>query len=485
VKRSLKLFEVPFSIQAGTLYKKQDRDHRRVARVYTYNPPNPADPTPEPFLMQVYKNRPNYFSFDHVPWVSFNRMVDAWGKNPNLFTMTPAQQATAEQSRITNHETFRETTQAFYGQTEGRFFKNKLLVLTGVRYEKIHTKAAGPLFNPEAAFTRNAAGQRVRRPEAGAAGSIDEVRLTRTELGRAVNGSFDGYYPSLHLTYNVTPNLLARAAYARTYGKADFASTIPNTTIDENENFVSGNPTPGSFPGVLIVGNPDLKPWMADNFDLSTEYYTESGGVLSFGVYRKNITDFHVDITGVTATPAMIADLGLEPEYAGWELRTTVNGGDARVDGMEANFRQSLAPLGGWGRMFSVFANGTRLRLLGSPTGRSSFSRFIPRSANWGVTITRKPITLMLKWNHRGEQRQAVSAAQGPDAYLYQAKRTTTDINLTWQFHRHMSLFANGRNIFNVHYNLTRYGSETPGYAKVSSTNSYGAQWAFGVKGTF
>ena len=241
----------------------------------------------------------------------------------------------------------------------------------------------------------------------------------------------------------------------------------------------TGSPTPGSFPGVLVVGNPELKPWLAENFDLSAEYYTETGGVLSFGVYRKQLADFHTDITGITATPALLAQLGMDPGYDGWEVRTTVNGGDARVDGMEANIRQSLAPLGTWGRMFSVFANGTRLRLLGSAGGRSSFSRFIPKSANWGVTITRRPVTLMLKWNHRGEQRQGASAAQGPDAFLFQAKRTTTDINLTWQLHRYVSLFVNGRNIFNVHYNLMRYGSQTPGYAKVSSTNSYGAQWSF------
>jgi iron complex outermembrane receptor protein len=388
---------------------------------------------------------------------------------------------TAEQSRITNHETFGEVTTAYYAQAETRLFRNKLQVLGGVRFEKIHTKAAGPLFEPEAAFMRNAAGVRVRRPEAGAAGSMEELRLTRKELGRAVDGTFDGYYPSLHFTYNVTANFLVRAAYARTFGKAEFANVIPNTTIDENELFT---PNSGAFPGVLIVGNPSLKPWLADNYDLSAEYYTDSGGVFSAGVYRKNISDFHDDITGVAATPAMLSQLGFDESYTGWELRTTVNGGDARVDGVEFNLRQSLHPLGGWGRYFSVFANATKLKLYGSR--QASFSRFIPESFNYGFTITRKPVTFSLKWNGRGEQQQrTVVAVLGPDAFAYQEKRTTTDVNVTWQFNRRLSLFANGRNIFNVHYNLLRYGSQTPHYAKRSSTNSYGVQWAFGVKGTF
>jgi iron complex outermembrane recepter protein len=330
----------------------------------------------------------------------------------------------------------------------------------------------------------------VRRPEAGAAGSLEELRLVRKELGRATDGGYDGFYPSLHLTYSVTSNFLVRAAYARTYGRPDFTEIIPNTTIDENENFTSANPTPGSFPGVLIVGNPDLKPWLAHNYDLSAEYYTETGGLFSVGVYRKNIANFFDDLRGVSATPALLAQLGFEPSYEGWEVRTTVNGGDARVDGAEFNIRQSLAPLanvsplGSWGRYVSVFANATKLKLYGSR--EASFSRFIPESYNWGFTITRNPVTLMLKWNGRGEQqRRARVAALGPDALEFQEKRTIMDMNLTWQFKRQLSFFVNGRNIFNVHYNLLRYGSETPWYAKRSSTNSYGVQWAFGLKGTF
>jgi TonB-dependent receptor len=490
IKRSLTLFDAPTAIRAGGLFRSQDREHRRQSRIYTYTPAG-TDRSLTPFAMQVYTNRQNYFGYDYIPWPSLNRMVEAWGRNPSLFTQTLANQITTETNRISGSENFKEITSAGFIQGETRWFQNRLQILTGVRFERIHDKAAGPLYDPDApfvrtasgAFARDAAGNRIRKPEAGAAGSLEELRLMRRELGRTMNTSTAGYYPSLHLTYNVTTNFQVRAAYARTYGKADFANVIPNTTIDENETYNSASPSPGSFPGVLIVGNPNLKPWLAHNYDLSAEYYTDTGGLMSVGVYRKNISNFHDSITGVAATPAVLEQFGLDPTYAGWELRTTVNGGDARVDGAEANVRQSLKPLGGWGRYFSVFANGTKLRLYGSRD--AAFTRFIPLSFNYGITVTRNPVTLMLKWNGRGEQRQAASAAQGPDASLFQEKRTTMDANLSWQVNRRISLFANGRNVFNVHYNLLRYGSQTPAYAKRSSTNSYGVQWAFGLKGTF
>ena len=489
VRRSLKLLNVPTSVQIGGAYKIQERDHRRTTRTFTYNPADPTDPTPAPFLAQVYKNRSNYFGFDNIPWVATANAVTAWGKNPNLFTQTPAQVVAEEQSRIVGAEAFKETVTALYAQAEARLLRNRLTVLTGVRYEKVHDKAGGPLFDPAAvwertpsgAFARNPAGQRIRKPAAGAVGSMEELRLTRREFGSTVNREDDGYFPSLHLTYNATEKLLFRAAYAATYGPPDFNNLIPNATINEAD-LDDETADPSVIRGNITIRNPNLKPWTADNYDFSAEYYTDSGGLFSAGVFRKDITDFFGQ-TVTLATAEDLADLGLDPRYLGWQLNTTINDGDARVTGMEFNVRQSLTPLGQWGRFFSVFANATKLKLKGSAT--ASFTRFIPESMNWGVTITRNPVTLMLKWHHRGEQRQALSPAQGPDAYLYQDKRTTMDVNLTYQIFKRHSLFINGRNIFNQHFNLSRYGSETPEYAKRSSTNSYGVQWSAGIKGTF
>src|SRR5690606_11478765 len=140
-------------------YKSQDRDHRRYTRVFTYNPPDPSDPTPAPFLARVYRDRENYFGFDNLPWPSANRAVEAWGGNPDLFTQTPAQQVTQEQTRITGSEALKETTTAFYAQAEVRLFRNRLTALTGVRYEKVRDEAAGPLFEPGNAFIRTATGE--------------------------------------------------------------------------------------------------------------------------------------------------------------------------------------------------------------------------------------------------------------------------------------------------------------------------------------
>src|SRR5690606_32656292 len=101
----------------------------------------------------------------------------------------------------------------------------------------------------------------------------------------------------------------------------------------------------------------------------------DNGGVISAGVFRKDITDFFGNEVTLATAEELVA-LGLDPRYEGWNLNTTFNSGDARVTGAEFNVRQALTPLGGWGRYVSVFANATKLKLEGSRT--ASFNAFIP-----------------------------------------------------------------------------------------------------------
>ena len=50
---------------------------------------------------------------------------------------------------------------------------------------------------------------------------------------------------------------------------------------------------------------------------------------------------------------------------------------------------------------------------------------------------------------------------------------------------RRLSLFLNGRNILDVNNLQFRYGSQTPGYARVSQVLTTGVQITLGLKGTF
>ncbi len=491
VQRRLGFFSFPVSVQAGGLVREQTRDAHKESAIYTYNGVN-GNLSAAPYRNQVYVDRNSHFGLPGLvpPWISKHRVWQAYQQKPGLFAMTTAQAVAAEQFHITNSEYVQETVSAYYAQTELRLFKNRLNLLTGVRYEKTTDDGLGPVYepanvsvrNPDGTFAHDARGQLIRRPDAGAVGSLEETRLTRQERGYHANRSYDGYYPSLHLTYHVTENFQARAAYARTYGRPDFSEIIPNSAISERDLDETQLGDPSAVRGTIDVRNSGLKPWSADNYDVSLEYYTAQGGIFSAGVFLKEIEDFFANEVRI-ATAADLAQLGMDPQYLGWQLSTKYNSGHARVMGAEFNFRHTLRPLGAWGRYLTVFINATKLELSGNQ--QADFAGFIPKNMNWGVTFTKKPVTLIAKWNYRGEQKGAAFLAMGPDAFNYTAARTTLDLSADYQISKRLSLNTNIRNLFNAYLTTVRYGADTPAYAQPRQYKHFGVYFSAGLKGTF
>ena len=485
IRRELPVFSFPINVQAGGAIRIQTRDSKIPSRTYTYNGMN-GDQSAARFAATVFRTT-TPFGFK-VPYASAHRAYDAWAADPRLFTFSPAQLAANYVSQVTSSLYIQEEISAFYAQTEMRFLKNRLHLLTGARYEKVTTDGAGPLIdnaavwrrNADGSFARNAAGARIRRDDAGANNSLEQRLLTHTERGSRAGKSYDGYYPSLHTTYNITNNLLARLAYARTYGRPNFTEIIPNSTVDEEDIDAANNPTASR--GRITLRNPSLKPWTADNYDLSLEYYTDAGGMFSAGVFRKDLSDFFGNAVRV-ATAADVEEFGLDERFIGWTVTTSYNAGDARVSGVEFNITHSLARFGDWGRNVSAFVNGTKLRLEGHD--EADFRGFVPEMLNWGFTITRRPITFMAKWNYRSEDQRAPVAGMGPNAFQFRAARTVLDLNIDYQINTHMSLFANGRNVLNRRWIFENYGPQTPDYARQNSTRNYGVQFATGIKGAF
>lgn len=494
LKRRLSLFRFPAALQGGAYRQETSADSRVVTKPLTYAGPDGNTATADsvaPYAMQVFRNQDDHFGYRGAPWYSSDRALSAYRASPGLFLQTPAQVVSGLSSGITSSERIEEVISALYLQGEARLFKNRLNVLTGVRFEHTQDTGEGPVYDPAAvwvrnangSFARNAAGARIRRPEAGAAGSMEELLLTRKERGYRAARSYHGYYPSLHLTYSVKENVLVRAAYARTYARPNFGDIVPNTTVNEadlTEEEIRANP--GLIRGNITVRNIALKPWTADNFDLSSEYYTPLGGMISAGVFLKEIRDFFGNGVKV-ATLEDLEELGLEPQYVNWNINTKFNAGDARISGAEFEVRQSLRFLGRWGAPFNIFANGTYLKLEGNRD--ADFTTFVPKSANWGISYSRQRLQLSARWNYRGVNRRGAAPAFGPDAYTYYPASTRLDVSASYQVSRRLTVIASVNNVSYVPERTLRYGSSTPEYARYTVTKEYGIALGLGVKGSF
>jgi iron complex outermembrane recepter protein len=328
---------------------------------------------------------------------------------------------------------------------------------------------------------------RVRKAEAGTAGSMQELDLTLKERGYFANRSYDGFFPSLHLTYSITDNLQARFAYAKTFGRPDYANIIPLTTIDDNE---AADINPQLSPGTITIRNTGLKPWTANNYDFSLEYYPKHGGLISVGAFQKDLSDFWTTLSGaLTAETATL--IGVGPQYAGWSVSSTINGGDAQIKGQEFNVVYPLTNLPNFLKYFTVKANATFLQLSGANS--PDFRGFIEKSGNFNIGFNKKPYSFNVTLNFRGEQKNAPQTGGQYDIatlptrgfYEYYAPRTFVDASGEYKITKGMSVFASVRNLFNKPQVLRRMNDASPQYSHAFRQEEFAIAMSVGIKGTF
>jgi TonB-dependent receptor len=358
-------------------------------------------------------------------------------------------------------------------------------VTTGVRYERTKDVGDGPLLDPTRIYQRNAAGQIVRdsagRPVVQAPlASLAGTKLAYVERGSHVNKTYDGFFPSLNASFNVLPDLIARASYGRSINRPDFNNVLPSMNLPDTE----------STSTTITLTNPNLKPWIADSYGVALEYYfnAPSTGVVSARAYRRDITDFW----GATTQPAtddLLSPYGIDPEVYGaahgYRVSTTTNVGSARVSGLEFDYRQNLGFLPRWARGLTVFGNLTMQHLQGSSD--ASFTGFVGRTINWGVTFSRERFTVRLAANLRGRVKGARETGAGaePGTYAYTLPRNSADFNAEYRFTRNFALFVSGRNVNEAIDDGASYGPTTPSDRIITSHVEYGATWYAGVKCTF
>jgi len=476
VRRELPFLPFAAALKVGGETRQQDRDIRRTDKTWTFvgadGVANTADDNAGPYLDTNYGAYP-YWGFPHVSWPDPYALWSEFQAHPNYFSLTTAQALAAERFRIQNSQKLKETVNSAYVMTDAHFLRNRLNLIAGVRLEQTDDKGDGAL-----------------TPTIG--GTLADVQANWKERGLHVSKSYDGYYPSVHATYNLTENLLLRASYARTLGRPDFAQILPlvqvNNTDTDTDNGL------GVLPARTIkFNNTALRPYQANNYDVSLEYYFRNGGVISIGGFYKDVKDFFGTFNRV-ATAQDIADLDLSPDYIGYQVTTTINTqGTATIQGGEFNLRQPLTMIPGWGRYFVFLFNATKLHLEGPNS--ADFSGFIKNSANAGISFEKKPIAVRLNVNYRGRQINSYQTAAAyqvgnttPVGGTFEedyAPRFNVDANVEYKFSKRLGFFTNVRNLFNQYQQLERYNSATPNYAKMYRREKFGAQLTVGVKGTF
>ena len=188
-----------------------------------------------------------------------------------------------------------ETTMAFYLMSEMNF-STKFMLLPGLRYEQTDVTATGKEYDSE----------------------TELITQTTTEK------SYGNVFPMVHARYRLSPNTNLRAAFTSVLARPNYYDMAPFRLRDDED---------------LELGNPDLDPTFAYNYDLMFEHYAQTIGIISAGVFHKQVSD-----------PIFVF---IEDNELGGETEQPRNGESGAITGFEIALQRQLkflpAPFDGLG----------------------------------------------------------------------------------------------------------------------------------------
>lgn len=452
----------PLYLKAGLRRRVQERQNEDTSWTGVYVGQdgvmgvNPATGVNDDNLLQFGTVEPGEFTtrktrYPDIPHPAFpgrtnTKLDDALKNSPQLFVENLASDL---QTHFLGDQTFSETIDGTY--LMGNIDIGKFSILSGVRMEKTKVDAEGALQEiTPAEKARRAAYTGVITPE-------EQVRRTTAEYsGRQTRvGEYTDYLPGVHLKYSPIPRLVTRLSWAKNIGRPNVGQLIPRTNVNYDLQTIS-------------TSNPNLKPQIANNYDLSAEYYFKSAGVLSVGLFRKDLRQFIYTQSGEVVGTG--TDNGFNGEFAGFIQTTQYNGGSARVQGYELNGSQQFTFLPGFWSGFGVYANYTHMTTEGNygagnaisltPLPPGKIAGFNPEMANGGVSYIRNGVTLRVNVNYRARFLTSYNAVESRQ--IYAAARTTVDVKMLYTINKRFDVYLDVNNITNNYDRQSEYVGGRP-----------------------
>ncbi|WP_170308336.1 TonB-dependent receptor [Parashewanella tropica] len=143
------------------------------------------------------------------------------------------------------------------------------------------------------------------------------------------------FLPSVNVKFEVSDDVLIRFAASRVMSQPNFADLAPGVRLNYGNNTAN-------------AGNPDLKAFTADNFDIGVEWYVNDSTALTGTFFYKEVDGFLVKVSE-------------NETFFGEEFLTTrrVNGEKGKLKGFAASYQQFFDFLPGIWQNFGLKANAT------------------------------------------------------------------------------------------------------------------------------
>jgi TonB-dependent receptor len=312
-------------------------------------------------------------------------------------------------------------------------------------------------------------------------------------------GGYQNFLPSASLTFDITPKLVLRGSAGQTITRGSLATIAAGTRV------------PNIFNPAVTVGNPDLRPQLATTFDAAVEWYFAPGGLLSVGLFQKNIVDRPFSVVdrvpfgqlGIPSNLFSCASLGsgaCPPELGGnvidpnflFDRTITINQNELKLKGLELAYQHNFTflpePFDGLGITSSftvidqegddfVLSDGGRISMQGVPDYTYSVTGFYENG----------PFAIRASYNYRAKTGQS-STNTGNDQVPYLAPQGFLDGTVSYEINDLIELRIDALNITNENvYFYYEDPNQPEGNGQSRRDNSFfnGTTISFGIRGKF
>jgi len=283
-------------------------------------------------------------------------------------------------------------------------------------------------------------------------GDLSGIRPVRA------SNSYGELLPGFHAHYKGFDDIVIRAAWTNTLARPSFADLSPGVIILREDLEVE-------------AGNPNLDPITSSNLDLMVDWYMSHAGILSVGLFYKDIDNFVVDF---------VTDNDLE--FPGFEVERPINGSAGEVRGIELNWQQSL---GLWNPVLEGFlagANYTWMDTEFSARERPGESFALPQAsetiANLYLGYERGPLSARISYAARGKYLDEIGDDDRFDVFV--DDHGQLDLTASWRLVPQAELLLEVTNITDEPLRLYQ---GAPG--NLFQIEKYGTSFALGLRGRF
>lgn len=298
-------------------------------------------------------------------------------------------------------------------------FNNKLSMIVGVRVENTYIDYTG---------------NRV----------LDEEELE----GQITNtNSYTNVLPSISFKYDASQDLVLRAAATTALARPDYYALAPyvNNIAADSE---------------IIAGNPALDATYSYNFDLMAEYYFKSVGLVSGGVFYKNLQDFIYTYSNNQYSAAdFAADFPGQsnpvPADEEWTFIQSRNGDNVDVYGLEVAFQRQLDFLPGFLKHLGIYTNYTftdsKAKGIADEDGNERTNVSLPGTAphmfNGSLFWDNNKFSARASINFASDYLDELGSDEFNDSYY--DKQVFLDVNAAYKITKNLRVFAEATNLTN------------------------------------